>query len=1089
MADRVGQQLGNYRLVRVLGQGMFATVYLGEHQYLERLAAIKVLHVRMEAGTHESFRCEARTIAQLHHPRIISVYDFGIEEDTPYLVMEYTPNGTLRERFPKGTCLPFEQIITFVKQIASALDYAHEQHVIHRDVKPENILLDANDGVVLSDFGIAVVQRTQDPLSMQNPAGTPIYMAPEQIQHTPCAASDQYALGVMVYEWLCGEAPFHGSLFEVWSQHLHKPPPSLCARIKELPPAVEDAVFRALAKERGQRFERVADFATALSEALFATQPLLLRESFEHRARGQATLPLTRSANSLVPLSSEQGHSDNTKQSVLGIGRERELVSSACSLSTIHSQTVPKQTGRSLSQTNRQRLLRRVRSFWITGVLEQSLHGAGLLALGLQEQPDAVANPWHLVLQHPGTAPRPVPPGTCIAQVYDQADGELLILGPPGAGKTTLLLELARDLLSRAECDEYCSIPVIFNLSSWVMQRQPLVDWLIEELVSKYRVPRKLSHTLVNADQILPLLDGLDEVAPKERITCIETINLYRQEHGLLPLVVCSRSADYLAQSTLLQLRTAVVVQPLTLQQIEAYLISAGEQLAGLRQSLQVDADLQALASTPLMLNVLMQAYQGTPVGEIATLDTLPAKQQQIFASYVRRMLTCRSITSHYTAEQTIHWLAYLARQMNQHSQTIFYIERMQSDWLPEDRSRQFYHGITGRLFPGLLPGLLFGFYTWLNSGSWVDGFLVGLVSWLLFGLMSGVGKERVTVEGVFWSWTRVWRNLGKGLLVGLGSGLLAGLLSGLRSGLVMGLDIGLVEGLTGGVFSGLFFELVEGTETEREPMEVVLWSWRAARRSLGKALLVGLLVVLIFGLSFGLFSGLVYESLYGFAKGLIFGLISGIADGLNFTLLVVLFFGLFSGLSSGVLDEHERATPNQGIWDSARNSMRVGLVGGLIVGSLFGLFAWFLYEPSFAVLASGLSYGLIVGMAFGLRGGGLACVKHVVLRLLLWRTWSIPWNYPRFLDYAAERTLLRKVRGGYIFLHRLLLDYFAVLEAPLVPHEPAEDREEIVSPVEVPLALTGPIAPDRLSELFPCGHELRSGARFCSVCGAPVPS
>ena len=164
MADRVGQQLGNYRLLRVLGQGSFAEVYLAEHQYLERLAAIKVLHVQIDAKTHEQFRREARTIAHLQHPHIVQVLDFGLADRIPYLVMEYTPGGTLRSQYPSGTCLPLEQIVTYVKQIASALDYAHQQRVIHRDVKPDNLLLNANQEVVLSDFGIAVVQLTLDSL-------------------------------------------------------------------------------------------------------------------------------------------------------------------------------------------------------------------------------------------------------------------------------------------------------------------------------------------------------------------------------------------------------------------------------------------------------------------------------------------------------------------------------------------------------------------------------------------------------------------------------------------------------------------------------------------------------------------------------------------------------------------------------------------------------------------------------------------------------------------------------------------------------------------------------------------------------------
>src|SRR5918912_1661880 len=126
MADRVGQQLGNYHLLRKIGQGAFAEVYLAEHLYLERPAAIKVLHVQMEPQTHEQFRREARTIAHLQHPHIVQVLDFGLDDQTPYLVMEYTPGGTLRSHYPKGTRLPVDQIVTYVKQIASALDYAHQ---------------------------------------------------------------------------------------------------------------------------------------------------------------------------------------------------------------------------------------------------------------------------------------------------------------------------------------------------------------------------------------------------------------------------------------------------------------------------------------------------------------------------------------------------------------------------------------------------------------------------------------------------------------------------------------------------------------------------------------------------------------------------------------------------------------------------------------------------------------------------------------------------------------------------------------------------------------------------------------------------
>ena len=146
-------------------------------------------------------------------------------------------------------------------------------------------------------------------------------------------------------------------------------------------------------------------------------------------------------------------------------------------------------------------------------------------------------------------APRSFPLGTRIPEVYDAANGQLLILGAPGSGKTTLMLELARDLLARAEQNAQQQMPVIFTLSSWAAKQQPLAEWMIEELINKYQVPHQLAHVWVETDQILPLLDGLDEVETLNRTKCIEAINTYHQEHAFLPLVVSSRSADYLQQT------------------------------------------------------------------------------------------------------------------------------------------------------------------------------------------------------------------------------------------------------------------------------------------------------------------------------------------------------------------------------------------------------------------------------------------------------------------------------------------------------------------------------------------------------------
>src|SRR6202165_3480802 len=200
MGDRAGQQLGNYRVINLIGRGGFADVYLAEHIYLKTQVAIKILQTKVENDEDlEGFLKEARTVAHLLHPNIVRVIDFGVDEETPFLVMDYAPNGSLRQRYRKGTQLPLPLIIANVKHIAAALQYAHKEKLIHRDIKPENMLLGRNNEVLLSDFGIALVTQSSLTQSTEDVViGTMAYMAPEQIQGKARPASDQYALGVVV---------------------------------------------------------------------------------------------------------------------------------------------------------------------------------------------------------------------------------------------------------------------------------------------------------------------------------------------------------------------------------------------------------------------------------------------------------------------------------------------------------------------------------------------------------------------------------------------------------------------------------------------------------------------------------------------------------------------------------------------------------------------------------------------------------------------------------------------------------------------------------------------------------------------------
>jgi serine/threonine protein kinase len=271
VAKSIIQQPGNYRLLSQLGRGGFADVYLGEHVYLKTQVAIKVLRVRPDDDTIADFLSKASAIARLKHPHIVDILEFDIKSGIPFLVMHYAPNGTLRQRHPKGTRVPFAKIMAYVKQAAAALQYAHNAKQIHGDVKPENMLLGNADEVLLSDFGLAPVAQQSFSQAKGRVAGTVTYMAPEQLQGKLCPASDQYALGIVVYEWLCGGQPFHGTFTEIATQHALVAPPPLRERCPDIPPEVEQVVLRALAKDQQKRFASIQHFALALEQALQQT--------------------------------------------------------------------------------------------------------------------------------------------------------------------------------------------------------------------------------------------------------------------------------------------------------------------------------------------------------------------------------------------------------------------------------------------------------------------------------------------------------------------------------------------------------------------------------------------------------------------------------------------------------------------------------------------------------------------------------------------------------------------------------------------------------------------------------------------------
>ncbi len=274
--DPVGQKIGPYQVLEKIGQGGMATIYRGFHAELDRQVAIKILAGALPTTPElvQRFQREARTIASLRHPHIVQVYDFGPLGDTYYLAMEYVEGSDLaaemRRRREAEQPFSREEVLHLLSQVAEALDYAHTQGVIHRDVKPGNVLLTAGGQPILTDFGLATLRRTRATLITtigQNVLGTPEYTAPEQALDAQAAnpQSDIYSLGCILYELVTGHLPFEGdSALSIALMAISSDPMPPRAHVPDLPLAVERVILCALDKEPKRRFVT----ARALVEAL-----------------------------------------------------------------------------------------------------------------------------------------------------------------------------------------------------------------------------------------------------------------------------------------------------------------------------------------------------------------------------------------------------------------------------------------------------------------------------------------------------------------------------------------------------------------------------------------------------------------------------------------------------------------------------------------------------------------------------------------------------------------------------------------------------------------------------------------------------
>ncbi len=276
MADLSGMTLGPYRIIERIGRGGMATVYKAYHAAMDRDVAIKVLPEEFSEDPSflARFEREARTVARLQHTNILPVFNYGQERGIPYLVMPYISTGTLKDYLAE-TQLSLEEVARILSQIADALDYAHQRGILHRDIKPGNVLLDESRNALLSDFGLTRMAEATSSLTGTGVIGTPAYMSPEQGQGRALdSRSDMYALGVMLYEMVVGEVPFSADTpVAVIFKHVSDPLPMPRAKRRDLPEAAERVILKALAKDPEDRFETCGEMAKVFSDAV-AGQPV-----------------------------------------------------------------------------------------------------------------------------------------------------------------------------------------------------------------------------------------------------------------------------------------------------------------------------------------------------------------------------------------------------------------------------------------------------------------------------------------------------------------------------------------------------------------------------------------------------------------------------------------------------------------------------------------------------------------------------------------------------------------------------------------------------------------------------------------------
>jgi hypothetical protein len=625
------------------------------------------------------------------------------------------------------------------------------------------------------------------------------------------------------------------------------------------------------------------------------------------------------------------------------------------------------------SMQARAELVRRVRRFWVTGVLEKSLYNEARIQLDLVVH-ESADRPWDIAVTWSNGEEERLPPGTGMAEVFARMGRRIVILGAPGAGKTTMLLELAKSLLADAE-DETEPVPVVLPLASWARQHRTIADWIVDELVESYGMPRRLATEWLRAQQIIPLFDGLDEVAENHREDCVTALNDYLRANPTSS-AVCCREAEYTMLREQVRLHGVVRIEPLTGEQTHRFLAEAGPGLNGLRAALAADPELWSLASSPLLLSIMALAYQDGP--EPLHTAERAGPRRRLYAQYVQTMLHWRK-NPLYPPAASRRYLHLLAYRLQEGRQTVFTLDLLQARWLPRG---DYPFGYNYTKFLVVVPSCLLMYaVTWLLADRTVAAVAaVSLSAGLVTQLLS---QDYDDIAGISWQSQEHTRQAAWPPREPPPRG-------DITSNSVPKSFVMAVAG---------FFNSGVGDKIAALGMTLAL----AVVLSVRESTLTGPVYAIILLVC------------YLMASGVVDGFMNELA-------------------TSGRTIVGTREVPSPALRPRVYLALRVGFAWSLITGFTAHYVARTVPAESLPPGRYGTLIGTAVFLLIFVSIGGGPLLEQLILRHNLKRHRLVPWPYLPFLDFMTECLILRKVGHGYIFVHRELLDFLADREALPTP-------------------------------------------------------